>query len=58
MLKQSVANKVEKMFTGTKKVRGVKNARVIAERLGISRREVMSYLEDRGLRRYSPGSYC
>jgi len=56
-MRKSDEARIEKMFSGTNKVKPVRNARKIAEDLRLSRREVMAFLESRGLRRYSEGSY-
>lgn len=49
--------KVVKMFTGTKKVKGIKDAYKISRETGMVRHSVMRTLERLGLRKYAPGSY-
>lgn len=50
--------KVLSAFNGTKKREGVKSAKKIASDVGVPYRQVMLFLEDEGLRWYSPGSYA
>ena len=56
-LKKAQVNKVFKLFSGSKKVKGIKDANRIAKEIGAPRLAVMRTLEGLGLRRYSPGSY-
>jgi hypothetical protein len=49
--------KVLKLFNGNKTQKPIRDAREIAWRVGVSRREVMKYLESQNLRTYAPGSY-
>lgn len=50
--------KVLSQFNGTKKRKGIKNARKISQDLEIPHRQVMYFLEEEGLRYYAFGSYC
>lgn len=56
-LKKNQTSKVEKLFNGSKKVAPVRDARKIADMVGVPRRQVMRFLESNGYRNYSPGSY-
>lgn len=57
MLKAATQNRILKMYEGTTKKRGVKDARKIAETIGVPRRQVMAFLENERLADYSEGSY-
>ena len=46
-----------RMFKGTNRVTGIKNARKISEELNLPRARVMTFLNDRGLTSYKPSSY-
>ena len=56
-LKKAQVSKVVKLFSGSKNVKGIKDANKIAKEIGVPRLAVMRTLEGLGLRRYSPGSY-
>lgn len=57
-LKASQKNRILKVWEGSKKQKGVKGARKIAEIVGVPRRQVMEYLESERLADYSQGSYA
>jgi len=46
------------MWMGSKKEKGIKSARRIAEMVNLPRHHVMAYLEDRGECSFSESSYC
>ena len=48
---------IKKLFTGSKQIAGVKNARKIASILKLPRYQVMYALETSKLVKYAPGSY-
>ena len=52
MFNQKVQKKIVSTFN-----KETKDARQIAKKLNVSRREVMDYLSETGLRNYSLGSY-
>lgn len=56
-LKSKDVSKIVKMWEGSKKTKGIKDARKIGETLNIPRRTIMAFLESKKLTRYSPGSY-
>lgn len=56
-LKKAQVSKAIKLFSGSKKAKGIKDANKIAKEIGVPRLAVMRTLEGLGLRRYSPGSY-
>jgi len=58
MLKASTQNRILKLYEGTAKKKGIKDARKIAEIIGVPRRQVMAFLEDERLADYSVGSYA
>lgn len=58
MLKASTQNRILKIYEGTKKQKGIKDARKIAMLTGTPRRQVMSFLESENLASYSTGSYA
>jgi hypothetical protein len=51
-LNKKIQKSVTRMFS-----KETTNARKIAEELGVPRHQVMLYLEEEGLARYSDGSY-
>lgn len=58
MLKTNVQSRILKIYEGTAKKKGVKDARKIAETLNVPRRQVMEFLENERLVTYSDGSYA
>jgi hypothetical protein len=45
------------MFQGTKQKKGIKNARTIAESLDLSRKQVMLFLNEKGLTNYADSHF-
>lgn len=57
-MNKATQNRILKTFEGSKKQKGIKDARKIAEIVGVPRRTVMEFLEDNKLATYSNGSYA
>lgn len=51
-------NEILRLFNGNKKNPGIRGARTISQIVGAPHRQVMLFLEEKGLANYSEGSYA
>ena len=51
-------NQIVKLFEGTSKRPGIQGARTIAREVGVPHRQVMTFLQQNGYKKFSEGSYA